>query len=54
LRSPHWESPDLCDGEPWYFVEGIQLDTAGNEVARRQVVIRARTLQIGRPTSFSA
>ncbi|WP_238009009.1 hypothetical protein KZZ52_20890 [Dactylosporangium sp. AC04546] len=39
-----WANPDIYDGEPWYFVDGVQLNSAGAEVGRRQLMVRGRRL----------
>ncbi|MET7402380.1 hypothetical protein ABZS66_53755 [Dactylosporangium sp. NPDC005572] len=39
-----WANPDIYDGEPWYFVDGVQVSSIGVEIGRRQVMVRGRRL----------
>ena len=36
--------PAHYDGENWYPVEGVQLDAAGHELGRRNILVRGRRL----------
>ena len=36
--------PAHYDGEKWYPVEGVQLDAAGHELGRRNILVRGRRL----------
>ena len=36
--------PAHYDGESWYSVEGVQLDAAGHELGRRNILVRGRRL----------
>jgi hypothetical protein len=39
-----WDRPVPYEGDTWLEVEGIVIDKAGREGARRQVLVRARRL----------
>jgi hypothetical protein len=39
-----WDRPVPYEGDTWLEVEGIVIDPAGREGARRQVLVRARRL----------
>ena len=39
-----WDRPVPFEGDTWLEVEGIVIDGAGREGARRQVLVRARRL----------
>ncbi|GGM26537.1 hypothetical protein ACFFX1_16500 [Dactylosporangium sucinum] len=45
----HWASPEVYEGERWYIIEGVQLNTTGADVAPRQVAVRGRMLRIEPP-----
>jgi hypothetical protein len=44
-----WDSPDLYDDEPWYFVEGVRFSTAGATLGQCQVMVRGRVLKADGP-----
>ncbi|WP_238014967.1 hypothetical protein KZZ52_33260 [Dactylosporangium sp. AC04546] len=45
----YWAGSEEYDGERWYLVEGVQLNSAGAEVGHRQVTVRGRMLQVEPP-----
>lgn len=44
-----WDRPVPFEGDTWLEVEGVVVDRAGHEGARRQVLVRARRLPVRPP-----
>lgn len=41
--------PVTHHGDIWYRVEGMQLNTGGTEIGRREVLVRGRRLPLATP-----
>jgi hypothetical protein len=41
----NWDSPVEYNGDLWYEVDGVEISNTGQDVGRRQVLVRAQRLR---------